>query len=256
MKKFKNYLFQTICLTVLGFSLFACSEDDEGASLSGIYLTPANTGWGHPCCQGLYFINGNTVKVYDYLFNYEHWGDASVYFGQYNNSLWFFQEDCDVNATYSVIDNKVYIPSEGMILTIEGDLLVPEGSSSSQGFKKVKKSSGSTSEVQSLSGEEIVFVRRGVSNDYPLVETVTFKFTDSANCTYTVHTSWYDGPFFDDKYRPNGYYKEQTRVVSDKGTYVCSGNVVQITLDYYANSVLKKVNGTWVWEGSEDFINQ
>lgn len=126
--KIFNCLFLVSIMMLLGLSFTACSSDEDGGNgVKGLYMTPAYEGWkGHNFCKGLDFINGNTVKVYDYICDYKYWeepaGSSSLGYGN-----WYFQTGCDTRATYTIVDNKVYIHSEGMILTIEDDKLYTEG---------------------------------------------------------------------------------------------------------------------------------
>lgn len=134
MKRVLNYLIITLAIAVMGISFTGCSKENGGKGLKGLYLTPAWDWDGtHKWRKGIDFINGNTVKMYDYIMNYKHWyndiiGDFSEPLGYEN---WYFQEGCDRRATYYLEGNKVYIPMEGMILTIEGNTLYPDGSGTS-----------------------------------------------------------------------------------------------------------------------------
>ena len=128
MKKYLTYLFLTSFVLLMSFSFTSCSDEGGDSGLSGLYMTPASEGWkGHNFCKGLEFINGNTVKVYDYICDYKYWEEpASSSSIGYKN--WYYQTGADRRATYTIVDNKVYVPNEGMILTIEGDKLYRDGS--------------------------------------------------------------------------------------------------------------------------------
>lgn len=127
MKRVLNYVFIAFAIVVMGISFTGCSKDT--GALKGLYLRVDEYGGldGGKRAWGLDFVNSNTVKYYDRLHDYRHWDGFSESLG-YGN--WYFQEGCEERATYYLDGNKVYIPMKGMILTIEGNKLYPDGSGS------------------------------------------------------------------------------------------------------------------------------
>ena len=77
-----------------------------------------------------YFENCNTVRYYDNIAGYPHWGAVPTYStalpspmnGYYAQALFEY-----TTYTYKIIDNKLYIPLQGVIITISGNNLVQDG---------------------------------------------------------------------------------------------------------------------------------
>lgn len=130
MKNLFNFMLVAFMMIVMGFSFTGCTKESAG-KIRGLYLRIDKYGGrdGGQRAWGLDFVNGNTVKYYDRLHDYKHWDDEH---GKWSESLgygnWYFQSGCDERATYYIEDNKIYIPMKGIILTIEGDNLYPDGS--------------------------------------------------------------------------------------------------------------------------------
>lgn len=129
MKSVLLFVIITLAIAVMGISFTGCSKENGGnGKIRGLYLRIDKYGGrdGGQRAWGLDFVNGNTVIYYDRLRDYKHWEfSEALGFGN-----WYFQEGCDERATYYIDDNKIYIPMKGIILTIEGNSLYPDGSGS------------------------------------------------------------------------------------------------------------------------------
>ncbi len=111
---------------IMATGLLSCSKDDPKDSLSGWYaFLPSDDYMG----QAYHFINSNTVEYYPTISESPRW---TGYFRSEELTGpmrgYYIQEGCYHNYTYEVIDNKVYIPMKGTILTINGKTLISEGS--------------------------------------------------------------------------------------------------------------------------------
>lgn len=129
MKRVLKFVIITLAIAVMGISFTGCSKENGGnGKIRGLDLRIDKYGGrdGGQRAWGLDFVNGNTVIYYDRLHDYKHWEfSEALGFGN-----WYFQEGCDERATYYIDDNKIYIPMKGIILTIEGNSLYPDGSGS------------------------------------------------------------------------------------------------------------------------------
>lgn len=142
----KNLLKKTITYSLLLISLIAtsgCRKDDDN-KLRGFWATNIeytqfyDHSWCHFIDQVYEFVNDNTVRCYGDL--YDTWGDVDVDVDvkydttiKLNGKTWYV---CNNRGTYSYTlkDNKVYIPMKGEILTLSGNTLIQDGSS--EYFKK------------------------------------------------------------------------------------------------------------------------
>ena len=115
---------------IMAMCLISCDKDDSKDSLIGWYVAnlPAK-GSSDYGGSAYHFINSNTVEYYDMIAGSPIWewkGD------NYSEKLpsplkgYYIQEDIVATYTYEVIDNKVYIPMKGTILTISGNDLIPD----------------------------------------------------------------------------------------------------------------------------------
>lgn len=116
---------------IMATGLISCSKDDPKDSLSGWYAAylPAK-GSSDYNGQAYKFVNSNTVEYYPTISGSPRW---TGYFSSEELTGpmrgYYIQTGCYNTYTYEVIDNKVYIPMKGTILTINGNTLVSEGSS-------------------------------------------------------------------------------------------------------------------------------
>lgn len=242
-------LYIAIVVTVLSLSFSSCKKNNDNEDkLNGLYLTEACDWDGiHQTCKALNFIDENTVLVYSTVINYEHWkneyaGNFSVYLG---TGFWYYQRDCDFPATYSIIENTIYIPSEGMTFNIDGDKLYSEG-----GDDIYTKATQQGKPV-SMKGKTLKFVKdwnEGIGTHY--TSTATFDFTDDVSCNYTMfHIIEFDGSVLGDP--------ASSTVETDEykclEAYTCTNDRIDIDNGWI---VLVKVNGEWQWEGHPDFILQ
>lgn len=246
MKKLiKEKFFVLFAMMVVGLSFVACEKEED--ALRGFYLTePWSYDEVHLECKALDFKNKNTVIVYDDVLNFEHWqndiwGNFSKYLGIDN---WYVQDGVGAMATYSVIENKIYIPNEGMILTIEGDKLYPDGSS--RNYPYIKYKPGNTAKSESLKGQQLKFVKKWRSYDYVVVtESQTYDFPDDVSYEYT-YVCEIDNQIDD---------RDDKRIVNThKGTYVCTGDKIEFTRKIDGREFkdeMTKRNGKWYMEGYE-----
>ena len=228
-------------MITVGLSFVACEKEED--AFSGFYLTePWDWDGVHMHCKALNFINKNTVKVYGTVLNYEHWGEYSEYIGI---DYWYIQDYS--MATYSVIENKIYIPSEGMILTIDGDKLYPDGSS----YPYIKYKAGA-SKSESLKGQKIKFVKKQQQGLYTeLTHTATFDFVDDVSFVYNYVCEVVD-------YTPDGEVKEY-HTNEFNGTYICSGDKIEYVMNQWGSEwkgYIIKSNGRWQWEDYPDYTQQ
>jgi len=117
---------------IMATGLISCSDDDPKNSLSGWYAAYLpDKGSDDYTGQAYHFINSNTVEYYPTISGSPRW---TGYFRSEELSGpmrgYYFQEGCSQTYTYELIDNKVYIPMQGTILTISGKDLVREGGGS------------------------------------------------------------------------------------------------------------------------------
>ena len=112
---------------IMAMCLISCNKDE---GLTGWYAMnlPAKGsreagGWAY------HFINSNTVEYYPTISGSPRWGVV----GAGSDALpipmngYYIQAGNVQHYTYEVKNNKVYIPMQGVILTISGNKLVPEG---------------------------------------------------------------------------------------------------------------------------------
>lgn len=128
MKKYLKILSLIVCAAIAGIAA-ACSSDDPDGSLSGVYGCEY-TSDGYGSCY--YFQNSNTVIYYGSA----HKGETNGSNGKLGahqkigSSNWYC---CDGESgrsyTYTMADNKVYIPMKGTILTKSGNTLTEDGGS-------------------------------------------------------------------------------------------------------------------------------
>lgn len=126
MKKF-IITFSIIITMVLGMS--SCSKDEPGGKLTGNWYAAQlpNKGdkdWGG---RAYYFNSSNTVTYYPMISGSTYWGV------QWSEELtgpmkgYYIQGGIKETYTYTVSDNKIIIPMQGVILTIDGNTLYKDG---------------------------------------------------------------------------------------------------------------------------------
>ena len=108
----------------------SCSDDDDKGGLSGWYAAQLpSKGSSDYSGQAYNFISGNTVEYYPTIAGAPRWTDffrSEALTGPMSG--YYIQEGNRQTYTYNVIDNKVYIPMQGTILTIDGKSLRKDGS--------------------------------------------------------------------------------------------------------------------------------
>lgn len=137
-KKMDKLLKYLMLMVIATFSLtFVSCGDDDDTKLSGLYVDESYQ-WSNTA-HAYYFQNKNTVLFIPFA----HKGSTpdDEFYGrpirEIENTGWYEVEGHPtVTYTYSIKDNKVFIPMDGVILTISDGRLYQEGSSSF--FTKVK----------------------------------------------------------------------------------------------------------------------
>ena len=123
---------KTIKLMSIGMIMAMClisCDKDEG--LTGWYAMnlPAK-GSSDYGGRAYHFINSNTVEFYPTISGSPRWSSSK---GNISEALpspmnfHYIQAGNVQNYTYEVIDNKVYIPMQGVIMTISGNNLLVDG---------------------------------------------------------------------------------------------------------------------------------
>ena len=129
MKKFFTLM---LCLITLSITMVSCGDDEpgDGGSLKGkwyVFNLPDKYSEDY-FGQAYHFVNKNTVDYYATIAGSPRWTD---YFSseELPSPLkgYYIQEGCVQTYTYYVEDNKVYIPMQGVNLTISGDELIKDG---------------------------------------------------------------------------------------------------------------------------------
>jgi hypothetical protein len=70
------------------------------------------------------FVDNNTLKLYGRVYDVQ----AGLFQDPFpSHSGWYYYGDAVKVCTYTVADNKVYVPSAGLIYTISGNSLLIEG---------------------------------------------------------------------------------------------------------------------------------
>lgn len=121
-------LFAIAVMAIVGFA--SCGGDDEpSGSLSGWYAAQLPSKGSDDYSGKAYnFVSSNTVYYYNYISGAPRWtGFSEALTGPMSG--YYIQEGGYESYTYEIIDNKVYIPMQGVILTIEGKNLRREGTS-------------------------------------------------------------------------------------------------------------------------------
>ena len=120
-------LFTVVLVAMVGFT--SCSDDEPSGALSGWYAADLpSKGSDDYFGSAYHFINGNTVEHYPTIAGTPRWtGYFSSQALPSPMNGYYIQADMYQTYTYSVIDNKVYIPSQGAILTISGNSLIKDG---------------------------------------------------------------------------------------------------------------------------------
>lgn len=120
-------LFTVVLVAMAGFT--SCSDDDDKGGLSGWYAAQLpSKGSSDYTGKAYNFVSGNTVYYYNYISGTSYWsGMSEALTGPMSG--YYVQSGCNETYTYEIIDNKVYIPMQGVILTIDGNSLRRDGSS-------------------------------------------------------------------------------------------------------------------------------
>lgn len=120
-------LFTVVLVAMVGFT--SCSDDEPSGALSGWYAAQLpSIGSSDYSGKAYNFVSGNTVYYYNYISGSRYWsGMSEALTGPMSG--YYIQSGCHETYTYEVIDNKVYIPMQGVILTIDGNTLRRDGSS-------------------------------------------------------------------------------------------------------------------------------
>lgn len=133
MKTFRmiGALLVAVCMT---YVMVSCGDDDApgGGSSKGLvgnwYAANLPSSFNDFTGRAYYFKSKNTVVYYNFVANYRHWdGMSQALTGRMSG--YYIQRDCGETYTYTVVDNKIYIPTQGVILTIQGNSLYRDGSS-------------------------------------------------------------------------------------------------------------------------------
>mgnify|MGYP003315471807 CR=1 FL=1 len=143
MKKIK-FLSVLMLLLSVAVGISSC-EEITGNNVSGYYASSTRSskfnGKNYSIRSVYNFISDNEVVYYSMVANGRMWntsytGDRSTAFPEHGG--WYYQTGTAKTYTYTKIDDKVYITNKGVILDVvdDGDGLVPEGSSYSEGYFK------------------------------------------------------------------------------------------------------------------------
>ena len=131
MEKINKTLLFLSMIVIAVVGLTACGDDDEPADgshgLSGWYASQlpskGSDDWGG---RAYNFINGNTVEYYPTISGSPRWtGNSEALPGPMSG--YYIQQGIRESYTYEIRDNKVYIPLQGTILTINGNTLTRDG---------------------------------------------------------------------------------------------------------------------------------
>lgn len=126
MKKTLFFL-SLVIMSIVGLS--SCGDDSpSGGGLKGWYAaelpSKGSDDWGG---KAYHFTNKNTCIYYSMISGSPRWTGFSESLPS-PLSGYYVQSGCGETYTYEVIDNKVYIPMQGVILTIDGKTLSKDGS--------------------------------------------------------------------------------------------------------------------------------
>lgn len=109
--------------------LSSCSKDEPDGKLIGNWYaaqlpSKGDSDWGG---RAYYFNNSNTVTYYPMISGTTYWG------AQWSEELtgpmkgYYIQGGVKETYTYTLQDNKIIIPMQGVILTIDGNTLLKDG---------------------------------------------------------------------------------------------------------------------------------
>lgn len=141
----KNKLLSLLIVTlVMSVALSSCIEG-FGSRITGYYASSTRSSKFNGntyLIRSVYnFVSDSEVVYYSMVANGRMWntsytGDRSTAFPEHSG--WYYQSGTAKTYTYTKIDDKVYITNKGVILDVvdDGDGLVPEGSSYSEGYFK------------------------------------------------------------------------------------------------------------------------
>lgn len=123
-------LLVAVCMCM---GMASCSDDDSSGSSKGLvgnwYVNGLPSGYKDYCGHAYHFTSKNTVVYYNYIANYRHWSDGLSEALTGSMSGYYIQKGCGDLYNYTVVGDKIYIPSQGVILIIKGNSLYREGSS-------------------------------------------------------------------------------------------------------------------------------
>ena len=118
------FIFTAILISVIG--LTSCSNDEPSGGLSGWYASqlPAK-GSSDYGGRAYRFVNKNTVEYYPTIAGTPRWDFSEQLSGSMKG--YYIQQGVSYSYTYQMDGNKVYIPMQGVILTISGNSLIKDG---------------------------------------------------------------------------------------------------------------------------------
>ncbi|MCM1070162.1 MAG: hypothetical protein NC210_01260 [[Clostridium] fimetarium] len=123
-------IFALMLILAAMFTMVSCGDDDDddkASALSGWYVADLPPkGSSDYTGMGYYFQNKNTLVYYNYISGQPRWTYSEQLKGL---SGYYAQQGGGETYTYSVSGNKVYVPMQGRILTIDGKTLRLDGSS-------------------------------------------------------------------------------------------------------------------------------
>lgn len=134
MKRLRIMSIVWMVFMLCGLVLTSCSKDDEDGLAGSYYMVDRSAyfGFSDSRYNGVcyYFENENTVIIY-YLVaeNKDSYGNPLTRTLTVGGISYYVESS--TTYTYTLDDNKIYIPMAGQILTISGNTLSRDGTSDS-----------------------------------------------------------------------------------------------------------------------------